>query len=96
VLIGAPTVKLSHWIIFIAVQSAGLLLPLFGNVHTNILPLLAGPILLLPGSLIAFFIQDSSWWGWYAVVVAINLAVWHYATKLRRRQSNSKSGLRGT
>jgi hypothetical protein len=60
-------VKLKHWILFVVSQSDGLALPRFGNVHSNIIPLIVGPILLLPGSLIGFLIQDSSWWGWYWV-----------------------------
>jgi hypothetical protein len=79
------SVKLRYWILFVAVQAIGLLLPSLGNVHSNIAPILIGPILLLPGSLIDFFLQDSSWWGSYAVAIGVNLTVWYfvvmYATK---------------
>jgi hypothetical protein len=79
-------VKLKYWIVFVALQVLGLLLPSLGNVHSNAAPILIGPILLLPGSLIGFLFPDSSWWGWYALVVGINLVVWYFAAKRARRE----------
>jgi hypothetical protein len=72
------SVKLKYWILFVAIQAIGLFLPLLGNVHSNIAPILIGPILLLPGSLIGFFFPDSWWWGW-AVIIGVNLTVWYFA-----------------
>ena len=85
--------KLKYWILFVAIQSVGLLLPRFGNVHSNILPILVGPILLLPGSLIGFFFPDSSSLlvngSGYALVIGINLAAWYFVAKLGRRRRES-------
>jgi hypothetical protein len=82
-------VKLKHWILFVAVQTIGLLLPLLANVHSNIAPIIIGAILLLPGSLLGFLFQDSSWWGWYAVAISINALVWHFAAKYGRTELGS-------
>jgi ABC-type Fe3+-siderophore transport system permease subunit len=41
-----------YWIAFAACQFCGALLPLFGNVHSNTLPILLGALLLMPGDLL--------------------------------------------
>jgi hypothetical protein len=67
------SLKLKYWILFAATQVVGLLLPPLGNVHINVLPIVIGTILLLPGSLVGFLLPDSSsWWGWYVLAVGIN------------------------
>ncbi len=73
--------KLKFWILFGAVQAFGLLLPLVGNVHSNIAPLLIGAILLLPASLMGFLFPDLAWWGWYPVAVGINALVRYFAAR---------------
>jgi hypothetical protein len=82
-------VKLKHWILFVAIQAIGLLLPLLGNVHSNIAPILIGPILLLPGSLIGFYFRDSSWWGWYPVIIGVNVTVWYFVVTHRTKKGGT-------
>lgn len=44
--------KRNYWILFAATQVCGMVIPYFGNVHINIMPMLIGVVLLLPGILL--------------------------------------------
>jgi hypothetical protein len=44
--------KRNYWILFAATQVCGIVIPYFGNVHINIMPMLIGMALLLPGILL--------------------------------------------
>ena len=71
----ARNAKLKVWLVFGAIQGAGLVLPLFANVHSNIVPLLAGICLLLPGSAVAFIFPSLDGWLMAVLILAINAAI---------------------
>jgi hypothetical protein len=75
--------KRNYWLLFIACQTVGAVLPLFGNVHMNIAPLLLGGILLFPGDLIELaFPPNVSPLLEIASAIFINVGVWYLFRKI--------------
>ena len=70
-----------YWIIFGACQTLGATLPWFANVHTNIMPLVLGFFLLMPGSLVGFVSSQMTLPLVIALAVPISFAVWYLAEK---------------
>jgi hypothetical protein len=87
---GIPFVKLTResklfWSAFAACQAIGVILPGFGSVHLNIVPLLVSAVLLVPGSMIvAMFSGFESLPPvlQFASAVVINLFAWYVVGKL--------------
>jgi hypothetical protein len=72
------TKRILFWALFLIVQAFGLTIPLFGNVHLNIGPILVGLLLLQPGSIVIGFFKVNQPLFQYALVIAINAAFWWF------------------
>lgn len=73
----------AYWVAFAAVQIAGMILPQFANVHSNIFPALLGYALLLPGILIGFAVHWSDTSA-FVVAVILNAVAWYFVMMLLR------------
>jgi hypothetical protein len=75
--------KRNYWLLFIASQTVGAVLPLFGNVHMNIAPIIVGGLLLFPGDLIELaFPPNVSPPLEFASAILINAVVWYLIRKM--------------
>lgn len=81
---GTWPLQVWYWLLFGAVQTLGLVLPGFANVHTNPLPLLLGAVLLFPGILVGFAFRLPDSVG-LPLAVFINAAVWYLLGKIFMR-----------
>lgn len=69
--------QLLIWSVFALLQTAGMLLLSFANIHSNIGPLFLGGLLLLPGSILFFLFSGYSGYAVAALALAVNaFAVW--------------------
>jgi hypothetical protein len=68
--------KRNYWLLFIACQTVGAVLPLFGNVHMNIAPLLLGDLIELA------FPPNVSPLLEIASAIFINVGVWYLFRKI--------------
>lgn len=75
--------KRNYWLLFAAVQTVGIIVPSFADLHTNPLPLLLGIVLLLPGVLVGLAF-DMHGPVAEAVAVVLNLATWYFVRKTVR------------
>jgi hypothetical protein len=73
-----------YWLLFGAVQTLGLVLASFANVHANALPLLLGVILLFPGILVGFVFRLPDSVG-LPLAVFINAAAWYGVARIFMR-----------
>ena len=75
-----------YWIVFGTVQVVGAVLPWFGNVHSNIMPVLLSALLLIPGSIVASHpaFERLHVAAQFAFVFSLNLLVWYLIKKLLR------------
>ena len=72
-----------RWILFIAVQIVGMILPQFANVHLNIAPSIFGLVLLLPGSPPAtLFSERLPTWTAVMIIAGVNASAWWGVAKL--------------
>jgi hypothetical protein len=76
------------WILFAAVQIAGVLLASFSNVHTAGFSFLAGFLLLAPGILISSKIGVEGATSAF-IAILINAFVWHVVFTLFKSGSSS-------
>ncbi len=73
----------AYWLLFVAVQTVGAILPKFANVHSNIVPLIAGLVLLFPGDLLAsIFSGKMNPLIFYPAVLLINFGAWYVLRKM--------------
>jgi hypothetical protein len=77
-----PRNGLAYWVAFGVCQIVGCVVPLFGNVHMNIAPILVGALLLLPGDLIGERLFGVSGAVSVGAIVLINFAVWYAFRKI--------------
>jgi hypothetical protein len=69
--------SLAYWVAFGVCQILGCIVPLFGNVHMNIAPILVGALLLLPGDLISEKLFGVFGAVSVGLTVLINFAAWY-------------------
>jgi hypothetical protein len=75
--------KRDYWLLFIACQGVGAVLPSFGNVHVNIAPILLGGLLLFPGDLIELALPANVSPSLEIIsAVLINAVVWYLLRKI--------------
>ena len=74
--------KRNYWFLFVAVQAVGATLPKFANVHSNIVPLVGGLLLLLPGDLLASVAGKINPFVFYPAVFLINGGAWFLLRKI--------------
>jgi hypothetical protein len=80
--------KRNYWLLFLACQTVGAVVPLFGNVHMNIAPIVLGVLLLFPGVFIeSTFPPNASTSLVVVAVVLINGVVWYWLWKIVPRDS---------
>jgi hypothetical protein len=63
-------------------QAIGATLPKFANVHSNLFPLFAGLLLLLPGDLLASVAGKINPFVFYPAVFLINASAWFILRKI--------------
>lgn len=73
--------RLRFWLLFLVVQSVGFFLPSLANFHRNVMPLIFGMILLLPGSILAFVLPRLAW-GLYPAIIGLNAGTWYLVQRL--------------
>jgi hypothetical protein len=76
--------KLNYWLLFAATQLCGTVIPYFGNVHMNIVPIMLGAALLFPGIMAENIsaIDHLPTAMLFAVVILLNAAVWYLIRKI--------------
>jgi hypothetical protein len=81
--------KRIYWLFFAASQICGCIVPLFGNVHMNILPIAIGIALLFPGIFAENIpsIDHLPTVMMFAVVILLNAAAWYLMWKILRLDS---------
>lgn len=68
----------NFWLLFAAVQAVGAILPHFGNVNMNTVPVILGGLLLLPGDVVELvYPPNINPWLEIASVILINAAAWY-------------------
>ena len=73
--------KRNYWLLFVAVQLAGAILPKLAGAHSKI-PVLAGLLLLIPGDLLASLAGKISPFLFYPAVLLINAGAWFLLRKI--------------
>ena len=74
----------NYWLLFAATQLCGTVVPYFGNVHMNILPIVIGVALLFPGVLVENIssINHLPTAVLFTLVILLNAVVWHLIRKI--------------
>jgi hypothetical protein len=70
---------MAFWLVFVACEVVGVMVPSFANIHHNIAPLFAG-LLLAPG-LILLLIFNSFRPELVAIAIVINGACWYAVSR---------------
>ena len=84
--------KRAYWLLFVAVQTAGAILPKLANVHSQKFPLLAALLLLFPGDLFAsLFSGKMNPYIFYPVVFLINAGAWFILRKMLLLNADASS-----
>lgn len=78
-----------HWALFGVVQAAGITLVAVSNIHTNVLPLIVGPLLLAPGIFISSSLNLGGSVHSLIAVVLLNAAVWHFVVQQGRKKGKA-------
>ena len=87
-IVGAD-VTAKHWALFGTVQGLGIALLAASNIHTNVLPLIIGYLLLAPGIFISSKLDLGGSAQSAIIAVLINAVVWHFVTKQRRKKGTA-------
>jgi hypothetical protein len=83
--------KPKFWLLFAGVQGLGFILPFSANIHSHPLPLIAGVLVLLPGSLASVVLPDNFFGEVISVplILGINGYVWYRVARPRRKANNA-------
>lgn len=81
-----------YWVGFIVCQALGAILPLFGNVHMNVFPMLLGLVLLLPGILVVAPFKELPEIALLAIAVAVNFGAWWFVSSWMNREKSDPPG----
>jgi hypothetical protein len=77
--------SIAYWLFFAVAQIVGMILPRFGNPHSDPTPLLLGLAILLPGSLLGSFLPDGMKpWMHVVLLIAVNAGAWYIFFKFIR------------
>jgi hypothetical protein len=78
-----------HWALFGVVQAVGIMLVAVSNIHTNVLPLMVGYLLLGPGIFISSRLNLGGSVQSVIAAVALNALVWHFLLGWSRKKGAS-------
>jgi len=78
-----------YWALFGVVQAVGIMLMAVSNIHTNILPLIVGYLLLGPGIFISSRLNLVGSAQSIIVAVALNALVWHFIVRQKRKKGKA-------
>jgi hypothetical protein len=71
-------VTIKYWALFGVIQAVGIMLVAVGNIHTNVLPLIVGYLLLAPGLFISSRLNLVGSVQSVTIAVLLNAVVWHF------------------